>query len=394
MKHKITSLFMIICLLLSIMAVSVLGQDSYDLTNEDMVLVEPNVALDNDDINENTFFGRFKASLRGLFVQQTFIQEGEEATLFPSLEANNICSVQTASDSFLVYDGGVSATGVKVVSGSQCENGQFIRFIYDSPSYGKWMDVYAELWYKSDTFDLMDWTERDWSREDIFEMENAESLLYMYTCYECNYVPECKESDDVLDVDNKGTVEYLGEKSPDTCYSTTEVKEYFCNNNEPDATVIDCADNDGICQDGECVYVVGPTESCIESDDGKEYDVKGILATNEGAKNDVCTDKETLKEFFCDGKEFDSVEYKCGSGKECSAGKCVTKSSTSGGDVIDVTSVSGGAVTTSGGLPVLTTTSADTANKINYLNIALLVLLLVSILAGVFYYKKKGGRKR
>ncbi len=64
-------------------------------------------------------------------------------------------------------------------------------------------------------------------------------------------------------------------------------------------------------------------QQCVDSDEGKDYSVKGTVTYNDQEYNDTCDDDDTLKEYYCEDGELKSETHACGSGYICQDGACV-----------------------------------------------------------------------
>ncbi len=113
----------------------------------------------------------------------------------------------------------------------------------------------------------------------------------------------------------------------EVCIDNNNLREYYCNSNrELTSEQKDCRTVSGMvgCRNGVCV-------SCIDSDSGQDYNVRGTVTsstvTSSGeTKSDVCVSMTQLKEYYCDTTNHVQSEIKdCTtiSGKNtCGAGTC------------------------------------------------------------------------
>ncbi|MFH1064446.1 MAG: hypothetical protein V1729_05170 [Candidatus Woesearchaeota archaeon] len=138
----------------------------------------------------------------------------------------------------------------------------------------------------------------------------------------------CNDSDGGKNYDVKGSVETSDFSGNDGCQDDTKLIEYYCLTT-PSST----GDMFGIeehvcpngCSDGTCLPA--PPKSCIDSDGGKNYEVKGSVETSDFSGNDGCQDDTKLIEYYCltapspTGDMFGVEEYSCPNG--CSDGTCL-----------------------------------------------------------------------
>jgi len=60
---------------------------------------------------------------------------------------------------------------------------------------------------------------------------------------------------------------------------------------------------------------------CTDSDGGKDYNIQGTITTHNDSRTDFCHDSFILREYYCNGINFESEAYNCSNG--CSGGACV-----------------------------------------------------------------------
>ena len=141
---------------------------------------------------------------------------------------------------------------------------------------------------------------------------------------------ECYDSDGGKDYYVKGkvsAVNMVGGSGWDTCYDSTTVREFYCENKY--YSVEDRHICPQGCVDGVCVKE--PEQLCTDSDvtnefpGGKNYFVKGkVSAINMvgGSGWDTCYDSTTVREFYCENKYY-SVEDRHSCPQGCVDGVCV-----------------------------------------------------------------------
>jgi hypothetical protein len=134
---------------------------------------------------------------------------------------------------------------------------------------------------------------------------------------------QCQDSDSGKDVMVKGTAVSEGKAYIDGCTDTGEVSEYYCEGGLAKVEAIKCPDGYS-CKDGICAKAeVPPPSVCTDSDGGKEFYTYGTLTADGKAYNDVCTDLQLVKEYFCQNGSAESEIHQCDSGERCENGKCV-----------------------------------------------------------------------
>lgn len=89
--------------------------------------------------------------------------------------------------------------------------------------------------------------------------------------------------------------------------------------------VVSCAPKEGA--DGDDGALAGQAvklkSDCVDTDKGKNYEMKGTVSLRNGQSNtDYCTEN-ILHEYFCTGNKISSVTYNCGqTGNICTEEKC------------------------------------------------------------------------
>ncbi|MFH1916930.1 MAG: hypothetical protein ABIJ21_06740 [Nanoarchaeota archaeon] len=113
----------------------------------------------------------------------------------------------------------------------------------------------------------------------------------------------------------------------DSCYSSTTVKEWTCNNLTPTGTNVFCGVNYH-CDGGRCVQNQAQNNSCTDTDGGYNPPVFGTVYGNYNgypyAINDSCVTNVTLVEWYCTGTTATSINASCtGNWTGCSGGRCI-----------------------------------------------------------------------
>jgi eight-cysteine-cluster-containing protein len=139
-------------------------------------------------------------------------------------------------------------------------------------------------------------------------------------------------------------VEFCGSSTEGVCTTDSDCVEDGCSgsicrsiNDDPVTTTcefLDCFDNEQYdlncgCVEGECIWHEGEVGGCTDSDEGKNYYVKGTTTKGDDVVTDACTNTteagsniETLKEYFCvEESNIEHALYACPNG--CSDGACV-----------------------------------------------------------------------
>src|SRR3989338_2519120 len=125
-----------------------------------------------------------------------------------------------------------------------------------------------------------------------------------------------------------------------SCFTDPLWSEEYCTKDcQCDLGQGDC-DKDEDCKSGYCTQDVGqkygqkksmdvcegkPAWACQETDNGQDYNQKGITSYKGQSKTDYCKNKTNLKEYYCKAyNKIDDKTYKCPNG--CQDGACVSPS--------------------------------------------------------------------
>jgi hypothetical protein len=76
---------------------------------------------------------------------------------------------------------------------------------------------------------------------------------------------------------------------------------------------------------GNCSIKKGSVPNCTDSDNGKNYDIKGTAKGENGEFIDYCIDNLSVKEYYCNNEEVEGITYKCPG--MCDKGKCINATS-------------------------------------------------------------------
>lgn len=157
-----------------------------------------------------------------------------------------------------------------------------------------------------------------------------------YSAAYCEPQPlTCTDTDNGKDYAVNGTVTStdaagVSTNYADECKSRNQLKEYYCENNTSKSEIKIC---NGTCQNGKCV---APTETCSDSDNGKDFSVKGTVITQYGSVSDFCFDNKKIAEFYCKKPNKAVISLTTRICKEkCSDGKCVGIVSSSSGEGVN-----------------------------------------------------------
>jgi subtilisin family serine protease len=148
--------------------------------------------------------------------------------------------------------------------------------------------------------------------------------------------PTCKDSDGGINYYVKGTCISPGEDAPDICLPDSQNPSVIrLNEKSCSADGKSCINNIYICpqgyscNDGACVATPqNITATCQDSDNGKNYLVKGstIVVKADGTtetSTDGCNKDGTLKEWYCQGSVALGENVKCPTGHYCTNGLCL-----------------------------------------------------------------------
>ncbi|MFA5108595.1 MAG: hypothetical protein WC492_03640 [Candidatus Micrarchaeia archaeon] len=135
----------------------------------------------------------------------------------------------------------------------------------------------------------------------------------------------------------------------DYCLSNGKLVEFYCTADNYAVMETACASG-YVCSGGACVQGAGGTTiafTCTDSDNGKNYNLKGVITNSSGATlgTDTCYYDGALSEFYCQNGVMQTERYNCPSGYSCSNGACInTCNDSDGADYYTV-----GAVTATNG---------------------------------------------
>lgn len=141
---------------------------------------------------------------------------------------------------------------------------------------------------------------------------------------QCENLPQsisCDDSDGGKDLYKRGEIRQIyGNTREDNCINDKSLEEWQCSiNGSGFPGLFDCPNG---CKHGACVTNV-TNNVCTDSDGGLKYFQKGKLITADNTYEDVCTDSNFVKEYFCDSLPSYYENYKCTNG--CKDGACIEK---------------------------------------------------------------------
>jgi hypothetical protein len=140
----------------------------------------------------------------------------------------------------------------------------------------------------------------------------------------------CTDSDGGKDPAVKGTAKSGSVTQTDSCDGNS-LTEYFCDADQVKSEKALCPSGFS-CTDGKCAKNV-----CMDSDGGKNADVKGTTSYGSSSQNDSCYSNTAVLEYFCATDDsYTSEKINCGTNRECTDGKCMTVECTIDLQIVDV----------------------------------------------------------
>ena len=128
----------------------------------------------------------------------------------------------------------------------------------------------------------------------------------------------CTDSDNGQDLMTKGTTTKGTDTHTDSCDSTNNVREYYCDNNALLSIVSPCPVG-GTCSDGQCIQAY-----CHDTDSGIDIYTAGSVSGTGGSGSDFCnTDINSVIEYYCSGATSFSTTILCPFGYSCPTNACV-----------------------------------------------------------------------
>jgi hypothetical protein len=126
----------------------------------------------------------------------------------------------------------------------------------------------------------------------------------------------CTDSDGGKDPAVKGTAKSGSDSQTDSCDGNS-LTEYFCEADQVKSEKGQCPGGTS-CSDGKCVKNV-----CVDSDNGKDADVKGTTSYGSTVYTDSCYSDTSVLEYFCANENtIGNDPMNCGTSRECFDGKC------------------------------------------------------------------------
>jgi len=141
-----------------------------------------------------------------------------------------------------------------------------------------------------------------------------------YICQDgaCIYTYNCTDSDDGLNIVERGTTVNFTDSETDYCSDTDTLIEYTCGvMGHIDYNPITCPAPNSTCYLGECV-------GCTDSDGGQVFHVKGSTSNGTFFGNDYCLDSDTVMEYYCVGEHVGWMPEDCTApNSTCFDGECI-----------------------------------------------------------------------
>lgn len=139
-------------------------------------------------------------------------------------------------------------------------------------------------------------------------------------------------------------------------YGQDGLNEYYCANGAVYADFVPCV---GTCSNGACQVAsqeASKSEACKDSDNGKNYSVKGLVVSKSGTgsdikteqKEDTCAGDKAVYEYYCDnpsyyynGMKIDIKQdyHFCASNEICKEGACILNENATAGEVAETSNV-------------------------------------------------------
>ncbi len=117
----------------------------------------------------------------------------------------------------------------------------------------------------------------------------------------------------------QGFAAFAGIRKTNYCLNKNNLLVYYCKNNTIVNKTVKCGI---ICLNNRCIQKI----YCKDSDNGKNYSVKGSVSNGSQSATDSCGPYNVLTEYYCYYNDIKSINYAC-IGK-CIDGRCVNQSST------------------------------------------------------------------
>ncbi len=156
-------------------------------------------------------------------------------------------------------------------------------------------------------------------------------LLSLTSCTRINdndlFKPEamCTDSDHGIYEYVKGEAasrnalnDYRLSTGSDICIDENTLQETYCNHVYIDSEYIECQNG---CKNGICLEMPELETSCVDSDHGKNYYVRGFVKDADKIYMDKCDTFKELAEFFCENGKINVETYLCKN--DCKSGICI-----------------------------------------------------------------------
>tara|TARA_Y100000310_G_scaffold343069_1_gene449005 strand:- start:698 stop:1702 length:1005 start_codon:yes stop_codon:yes gene_type:complete len=131
----------------------------------------------------------------------------------------------------------------------------------------------------------------------------------------------CSDTDNGNDVFTTGVITLGSTKNYEKCIDVNTVLEYFCENNKIQIKSLPCPTG-YVCNTGACVIQASKKSICYDSDDGKSFDVAGVVFHNEKNYPDKCVSANEVKEYYCEAGKPLSIKQSCSTGFSCVDNRC------------------------------------------------------------------------
>lgn len=188
---------------------------------------------------------------------------------------------------------------------------------------------------------------KTYSNDCVARCANA-TVAYQGVCS----ADKCTDSDGGKDIYHKGSAASGSSSATDSCISTSDISEAYCDGDAPAVETLGCPSTHE-CKDGSCVEKAAPPPqnetACSDSDSGQDFYVAGSAGRGSALYYDECTGLQTVKEYYCMDGLIQNIIHQCEPKERCDRGRCVVAerscSDTDGGnDTLTKGTVTSGSV--------------------------------------------------
>jgi hypothetical protein len=102
----------------------------------------------------------------------------------------------------------------------------------------------------------------------------------------------------------------------DKCLSDGRLREYYCVAGEIVTEDVECP------QGWRCVEAACKEDACLDTDNGYDIFVEGVVNKGSALKRDECMDSGSGVEFYCDDNSIKNASFTCPEGYGCVEGRC------------------------------------------------------------------------